>query len=139
MDKKKYILEVPIEVKSYDIDVAQHVNNIVYIRWMEDLRLKWLKNFLPFDQLMSENIFPILRSTNIEFKREIKIFDKPIGKIWIADLRRSIFTINFEFINNGKIAAFGTQRGVLYNTKTKRIIDPLEKLNSPKNKKELKS
>lgn len=31
-------IEVPLFVNTYDIDVAGHVNNIVYVRWLEDMR-----------------------------------------------------------------------------------------------------
>ncbi len=35
-------VELTIPVRSYDIDFAGIVSNIVYIRWLEDLRSKWL-------------------------------------------------------------------------------------------------
>ena len=34
--------ELEIEIKTYDIDVAGRVNNIVYVRWIEDLRSRLL-------------------------------------------------------------------------------------------------
>lgn len=33
-------LDMPITVKTYDIDFMGIVSNISYVRWMEDLRLK---------------------------------------------------------------------------------------------------
>jgi acyl-CoA thioesterase FadM len=38
-DKTKPLsVELSLNVNTYDIDVAGHVNNIVYIRWLEDMR-----------------------------------------------------------------------------------------------------
>ena len=43
-------VELTIPVRSYDIDFAGIVSNIVYIRWLEDLRLKWLDEHFPLDR-----------------------------------------------------------------------------------------
>jgi len=34
------IVERAIEIKTYDIDFAGIVSNIVYVRWLEDLALR---------------------------------------------------------------------------------------------------
>lgn len=38
--------ESELEVKTYDIAAAGHVNNIVYARWLEDLRNMLFKKCL---------------------------------------------------------------------------------------------
>ncbi|MGO9114694.1 MAG: hypothetical protein ACLP9L_36220 [Thermoguttaceae bacterium] len=40
-------VQVPLRVKPYDIDVVGVVSNIVYVRWMEDLRLAMLDRDSP--------------------------------------------------------------------------------------------
>ena len=36
--------EQPLPIRTYDIDFARIVSNIVFIRWLEDLRLRrWTK------------------------------------------------------------------------------------------------
>jgi len=37
---RPFLIEVPLPVRTYDIDFAGIVSNIVYIRWLEDLRLE---------------------------------------------------------------------------------------------------
>jgi acyl-CoA thioester hydrolase len=40
ISKRCLEIEMPIRVRTYDIDSAGHVSNIVYLRWMEDMRLQ---------------------------------------------------------------------------------------------------
>ena len=37
LDTRPLLVTLPIRVQTYDIDFASHVNNQVYIRWLEDL------------------------------------------------------------------------------------------------------
>ncbi|MBK7868256.1 MAG: hypothetical protein IPJ75_15420 [Ignavibacteriales bacterium] len=39
-------LELDFEVKTFDIDAGGHLNNIVYIRWLEELRNSFWINIL---------------------------------------------------------------------------------------------
>ena len=51
-------LEIQLElpVRTYDIDFAGIVNNIVFVRWLEDLRLAILDAHLPIQQQMADNV-----------------------------------------------------------------------------------
>ena len=44
------MLELPLRVAGYDIDFAGHVNNAVYIRWLEDLRTVWMTRWVPLEE-----------------------------------------------------------------------------------------
>lgn len=56
------LIERPIVVRTYDIDFANIVHNIVYLRWLEDLRSEILADVLPIEQILSTGISPILNS-----------------------------------------------------------------------------
>lgn len=43
-------VEIPIKVKSYDTDCMKIVNNTVYVKWFEDLRLEILDNDILYCQ-----------------------------------------------------------------------------------------
>src|SRR5271165_1887491 len=64
-------VQVPLRVKPYDIDVVGVVSNIVYVRWMEDLRLAMLDVYLPLDEQMADGIAPAILKVEIEYKRAI--------------------------------------------------------------------
>jgi len=42
IQKRTLNIDLPITVKTYDIDFMGIVSNISYVRWMEDLRLQFL-------------------------------------------------------------------------------------------------
>ena len=41
--KRPLLVTLPHNVQTYDIDFANHVNNQVYVRWLEDLRMELLR------------------------------------------------------------------------------------------------
>jgi acyl-CoA thioesterase FadM len=62
-DVKPLLVEWTFPIRTYDIDFALHVSNIVYIRWLEDLRLEMMSKYLPLSELLSKGQAPVLRST----------------------------------------------------------------------------
>ena len=52
--------ELPLRVQTYDIDFAGIVSNIVFIRWLEDLRLGLMDEAYPLVQALAEDVAPIL-------------------------------------------------------------------------------
>lgn len=89
-------VEIAIPVRTYDIDFVGIVSNIVYIRWLEDLRLKFLDEHWQLDKQMEQGYAPILAGTEIEYKRPIKLIDKVIGRLWVSNLGRLKWTVQAE-------------------------------------------
>lgn len=44
---RRFETTMAVKVATYDIDYANHVSNIVYFRWLEDLRLQLLEENFP--------------------------------------------------------------------------------------------
>lgn len=121
------VLTIP--VKTYDIDFAGIVSNIVYIKWLEDLRLKFLEEHLPINQLMEQGYVPVLAGTEIEYKRPIKLIDQVIGRLWASDLGRLKWTVQAEILSNNQLAAVAKQKGAfvdLQNGRPMKIPDELQ-------------
>lgn len=114
------VLTIP--VRTYDIDFAGIVSNIVYIKWLEDLRLKFLEEHLPINQLMEQGYVPVLAGTEIEYKRPIKLIDQVIGRLWASDLGRLKWTVQAEILSNNQLAAVATQKGAFVNLQNGRPI-----------------
>ena len=76
-------IDLPITVKTYDIDFMGIVSNIAYVRWMEDLRLRFLEVHYPLERLLSELVVPVIVQTQIEYKRPIRIHDRVTGSMWM--------------------------------------------------------
>lgn len=114
------VLEIP--VKTYDIDFMGIVSNIVYIRWLEDLRLKFLDEHWQLNQQIEQGYTPILAGTEIEYKRPIKIIDQVIGRLWLSNLGRLKWTVQAEILSNNELAAVATQKGGFVNLQNNRLI-----------------
>jgi len=114
------LVTMPIRVQTYDIDFAGHVNNGVYVRWLEDLRTALLHVYYPLQKLTEDGLAPILVSTYIEYKRSIELHDAPVGTMWCSQLGRATLTVHAEITVEDKQCAWATQRGILLNIGTTR-------------------
>lgn len=123
-DKLHRPLEVvlAIPVRTYDIDFVGIVSNIVYIRWLEDLRLKFLDEHWELNQQLEQGYAPILAGTEIEYKRSIKISDRVIGHLWLSNLGRLKWTVKAEILSNDELAAVATQKGAFISLQNGRPI-----------------
>jgi acyl-CoA thioester hydrolase len=68
-------IQVPLAVKTYDIDFGGVVSNIVYVRWLEDLRMEMLTHYLPLDEILNDGLVPLIVQTKVDYKKSIKLFD----------------------------------------------------------------
>jgi len=121
-------VDLPITVKTYDIDFMGIVSNITYVRWMEDLRLRFLEVHYPLQKLISELIVPIITQMHIEYKRPIRMHEQVTGSIWMEKFDSSGWMANVEFMVNGKHAATAKQGGVFLNLGTMKPANPPEGL-----------
>ena len=130
------------EVKTYDIDIVGHVNNIAYVRWIEDLRIKLFDKLCNLSRIFAQKYYPVVISTNIEYKNQIKLFDKPLGIIEISDYKYGIFTLDIKILLKNKIFATAQQRCIIFDLmnckmirdkKVNQLIEPKNKISSKNN------
>jgi acyl-CoA thioester hydrolase len=121
-------VEIHLPVRTYDIDFAGVVNNIVYVRWLEDLRLEMLARHFPLDEQLKNGIAPVIVQTKIDYKQPIKISDFPSGKMWIKTMESLRWTVNAEIVVNDKVAALGEQVGIFIDLQTNKPIRMPESL-----------
>lgn len=115
-------VQIKIPVRTYDIDFAGIVSNIVYIRWLEDLRLKFLDEHWQLDQQVEQGYAPILAGTEIEYKRPIKLTDQVIGRLWASNVGRLKWTVAAEILANNQLAAVAKQTGAFVSLQNGRPI-----------------
>ncbi len=114
-DNAKYKASINFEIKTYEIDIAGHVNNLVYVKWLEDLRFRLFERILPIGSLLHLNLYPIVISTNIVYKKQLKLYDKLQGFSWAENIQHNILALKFNFKKLDNICAFAEQRCVLMN------------------------
>ena len=116
------MVEKPLRVNGYDIDVMGIVSNIVYVRWFEDLRYKFLDTYFPFEEMLAIQISPILAKTEIEYKYPLTIYDKPLGRVWVADFGRAKWHVSFEIETEQRMHCVGMQTGYFFDLEKKRPV-----------------
>lgn len=111
-------VDLPISVRTYDIDSAGHVSNIVYIRWLEDLRLELFEKHFSLQSFVKENITLVLSSTNIEYKRSIRLFDPVMAQMWVESLTNATIKLRAEFFVDGKVTTEASHTAVFVDLRT---------------------
>ncbi|MGC8654465.1 MAG: acyl-CoA thioesterase [Candidatus Kryptoniota bacterium] len=106
-------IELKLEVKAYDIDAAGHVNNIVYVRWLEDLRTELMKEIFDLRKVIEAGFYIVVTSTLIRYKREIKLFDRPIGKIILSGIGHGVLMLKASIEVSSRVCTIAEQQCVL--------------------------
>ena len=123
-------VELPIEVKTYDVDFANIVHNMVYIRWLEDLRLLLITRHYPLAEVLAAGLSPILTRTEIDYLYPTRFGDHVVGRMWLSALSRVRWTVTAEIHAGSNLAAASTQQGYFADLQTLRPIripDPLRR------------
>jgi acyl-CoA thioester hydrolase len=125
---KKLIFEE--KIYTYHIDIVGHVNNIIYIQWMENGRMKLLEEMgIPITDLTNnEGIVPILTDTTIKYKKPFFISNSVKIEMWVSTLSNASAILEFRFYNEKEeLCATGQQKGLFINRKTMRPARLTEK------------
>ena len=91
------------------------VSNIVYVRWLEDLRNALLKKFFPLERLLERGSLPVVAQTRVNYKEPLRLFDQPTGRMWAQDMGDRYFMLEAEFTWGGKVVATAEQVAVFVN------------------------
>ncbi|HUI30319.1 MAG TPA: acyl-CoA thioesterase [Candidatus Acidoferrales bacterium] len=110
--------ELEFEVSTYDIDAANHANNIVYVRWLEDLRCKLFASSCPVCDLLKRNLYPVVTFTQIRYKNPLKLTDSLKGIIWVESIAHGIMNLKYLFQRNDLVIATAEQSCVLMDLQT---------------------
>ena len=92
----KIDIELVIPVRTYDIDSFGHVSNIVYIRWLEDLRLELFNKHFSFQSLVDAGATMVLKSTYIEYKQSVSFFDVVKARMWVDTVAKASLTLHAQ-------------------------------------------
>jgi len=109
-------------VHTYDIDAAGHVNNVVYIRWLEDLRNMIVESTFTFKHLLERNHYLVVISTEAKYRKQISLFDSPGGEMTLTGMKHGIFELHAKITLNGKLSFSAVQKCVLMNTRTGKMF-----------------
>ncbi|GIW07392.1 MAG: acyl-CoA thioesterase [Dehalococcoidia bacterium] len=108
---RPFAVELAIPIRGYDIDFAGIVSNIVYIRWLEDLRTALLATYFPFEECVRLGVTPVILHTAIDYHRAVRMFDPLLGRLWATAMGKTRWEVAAEFVAGEQVMATARQRG----------------------------
>lgn len=107
---------VTIEVKEEDIDQLHHVNNAIYVKWMDQVagehwdHLTRMCNFSDYFWVVSRH--------EIDYKKEAKLGDIITAKTWVGETKGVVSVRYIEFYNEDILLVRSKTNWVLLDAKT---------------------
>ena len=87
---------LPIEVQADDIDRLGHVNNVIYVRWVQDAAVDhWRTLATPAQQ--AECVWVVVRH-EIDYKRSAKLGDALVAETWVGTAAGQQFERHTEIL-----------------------------------------
>jgi acyl-CoA thioester hydrolase len=124
-----------IQVRFADLDILGHVNNTIYLSYMEMARIHY------FNQLLGRDwdwraFGMIIVKNEVEYLKSIRLNHEPLVYVYIEELGNKSFTLSYEFYVDEVLYTKGRSVQVCYDAVAgKTIVIPellkssLEKLN----------
>lgn len=80
----KYIFQIEMEVRDYEVDCENIVNNANYLHYLEHTRHKFCQHAgFSFKEMHESGIDPVLNKVEITYKTPLKSCDLFLSKLWI--------------------------------------------------------
>ena len=86
---KKWVHEMRFKVRWGDMDAMGHVNNTIYFRYLEVVRIEWLHQVAGAPDAAGEG--PVIVNTFCNFLRQLKYPGDVLAKHYVANAGRSSF------------------------------------------------
>lgn len=109
---RPFEIEILLEIKTYDVDFAGVVSNIVYVRWLDDLRNALLNRHFSLQRLLDSGVLPAVAQTRIDYKAPLRLADRPKGRMWAKDVGEKYFLLEAEFVLDSQVVATAEQVAV---------------------------
>ena len=95
----KNVFTLKITVSSKDIDTLKHVNNLVYVKWMDKIATEHYA-FLTKDNPLPQYVWVVTRH-EIDYLKQATLGDKITVKTWVGETKgvTSVRFMNF-YIDN---------------------------------------
>ncbi|NQU53101.1 MAG: acyl-CoA thioesterase [Bacteroidetes bacterium] len=115
---KKHTFEE--EIYTYHIDFVGHVNNIIYVQWLENARVKLIEAMgLSITQIADDDdLLPIITETNIKYKKPYFLKNKVHIEVWISKMNNVSAIFEFRFFNEKEELCSTANQKVLFIDKT---------------------
>lgn len=117
-------VSITIPVLWGDMDAFGHVNNVIYIRWFESSRVRYLENAGMREMKNDDGIGPILAGVTCNYRRQLFYPDTVTVSASVTRIGRSSMTIAHRVYSETQdaIVADGESTVVIFNFNRQRPI-----------------
>lgn len=118
---KKLQLSEPIY--TYHIDFVGHVNNVIYVQWLENARVKLIEamGLSISDLAKNKNILPIITETNIKYKKPFFLGNEVKVEVWVSKIMNASSIFKMQFFNeSGQLCSEAEQKVLFIDESTMR-------------------
>lgn len=115
--------EVPITVLPEHIDELGHVNNVAYLRWVQEAAVAhWEARA---SQTARRELFWVVRRHEIDYRRPAFLHDEVVARTWVGQARGREFERHTELVRgaDGKVLARARTLWVPVDQETLRPTD----------------
>ena len=88
-DKKKLVFEVLIPIRWGDMDAMNHLNNTVYFRYLETVRIDWMRSIGCQPDASGEG--PVIVNAFCNFYKQLEYPGDVLTKMYVSDPGRTTF------------------------------------------------
>lgn len=107
-------IRTEVQVMFFDTDCAAVVHNIAYLRFIEIARTLLAEQLgLPLAEMASEQRYPVVVRTEIDYRRPAKLGDKLTIDGWLDRLERVRFWCAFRIVRQSDNAVIADCRQML--------------------------
>ncbi|RYH03448.1 acyl-CoA thioesterase [Salipiger sp. IMCC34102] len=109
------------QVRFGEIDALQHVNNAVYLKWFENLRILYFQQFTLWNEGERPRI--VLRAVDLDYRGEVKLTERYILTGRTMKMGNSSFTMQYGVWVGDRLTTVSHATIVMLNAdNTKRTI-----------------
>lgn len=112
----KNIFSLTIKVSKEDIDTLHHVNNLVYVKWMDDIATKHYA-YLTRNNPLPQYVWVVTRH-EIDYKNQAFLDDEITVKTWVGETKGLTSVRFMEFYKGDILLVKAKTTWVLLDSKT---------------------
>jgi acyl-CoA thioester hydrolase len=105
METITYPVRIDAVVAWGEMDAFQHVNNTVYLRWIESARIEYFRRVGLLARMERERVGPILARTEIDYRLPVTWPDTVHIEVGVEKLGRSSFVMAYRMTSDAKSGA----------------------------------
>ncbi|TAH45630.1 MAG: acyl-CoA thioesterase [Gammaproteobacteria bacterium] len=111
IDTRRLLSRCTISVRWRDLDTYNHVNNSVFLSYLEEARLIWLRSLQ--GEWKSKTSAPVIASSQLDFRKQLEWPGEVAVETWVERIGNRSLTLGSRIESNGGETVYCDARVVL--------------------------